>query len=156
MAKRSARVSVYKRQKKGAKERLKVKNAGLSKALEEFRAEKDKWKVKAENLTKEVYSPVILIYCFSRKCSSLTQKINLRCRAQHLLTCTKATTAFNSHMVSMDLPTDVRTLTWFVVQQCIEASCVFLGQGVFGKCYLTQLGPTKVCVKVYRACCYIF
>ena len=52
MAKRSARVSVYKRQKrgnKGAKERLKVKNAGLSKALEEFRA---KWKVKAENLTK--------------------------------------------------------------------------------------------------------
>ena len=48
-------MSVYKSKKrgnKGAKERLKVKNAGLSKALEEFRAEKDKWKVKAENLTK--------------------------------------------------------------------------------------------------------
>ena len=55
MAKRSTRTSIYKnkmRGNKGAKERLKVKNAGLSKALEEFRAEKDKWKVKAENLTK--------------------------------------------------------------------------------------------------------
>ena len=28
---------------------------------------------------------------------------------------------------------------------------VYLGKGVFGKCYLTQLGPTKVCVKVYYA-----
>ena len=81
----------------------------------------------------------------------MTQKINQQCRAQHLLTCTKATTAFSSHMVSMDIPADVRALSWFVVQQCIETSCVFLGKGVFGKCYRTELGPTKVCFKVYQA-----
>ena len=37
------------------------------------------------------------------------------------------------------------------MKSCIEASHVFIGKGVFGKCYLTQLGPIKVCVKVYHA-----
>jgi len=37
------------------------------------------------------------------------------------------------------------------MKSCIKASHVFLGSGVFGKCYLTQLGPMKVCVKVYNA-----
>lgn len=37
------------------------------------------------------------------------------------------------------------------MKSSISASHVFLGKGVFGKCYLTQLGSVKVCVKVYNA-----
>ena len=55
MVKNNTRTSTYrskKRQNKGAKEKLKVKNASLANTLEEFHADRDMWKLKAKSLTK--------------------------------------------------------------------------------------------------------
>lgn len=54
-------------------------------------------------------------------------------------------------MVSTDLPADVRRLPWSVIQSCTKVLRILLGKGAFGKCYLTQLGPMQVCVKVYHS-----
>ena len=57
MVKKKARTSVYKSHKRrdkgvsGSKKRLQAKNSGLITMFEEFRADRDKWKVEAEKLT---------------------------------------------------------------------------------------------------------
>ena len=92
------------------------------------------------------------LFCllFARKCSLLTRKLDHIGGHTDSRTCTKATTTFAPHTTPTNLPADMRIFPWCIMKSSIKTSHVFLGKGVFGKCYLTQLGPMKVCVKVYH------
>jgi len=71
---------------------------------------------------------------------------------EDLKTCTKGTTL---HVHRSQLPTfvpsQVREINWPDLKKGLGENHVFLGRGVFGKCYLASIGPMKACVKVYNA-----
>ena len=64
------------------------------------------------------------------------------------VTCTRGTTACTRE-ITMTLPTQVRKITWLSKWSNDEKAC--LGKGVFGKCYLVQIGPISACLKVFRS-----
>ena len=65
-------------------------------------------------------------------------------------TCTRGTTAYTGvREITMTLPTQVRRITW--LPSWINDKKVCLGKGVFGKCYLIQIGPVNACLKVFRS-----
>lgn len=88
---------------------------------------------------------------FGRKCDELKCQLQLS-RNDHVtklldnVTCTKGTTVCN-RQVTKTLPTQVRKLTW----SSISGLKVCVGKGVFGKCYLVQIGPINACLKVFRS-----
>lgn len=63
-------------------------------------------------------------------------------------TCTRGTTACTRE-ISVTLPTQVRKIAWLSIWLNDGKAC--LGKGVFGKCYLVQIGPVSACLKVFRS-----
>lgn len=68
-----------------------------------------------------------------------------------LVTCTKATSAITSRGVhNLRLPPNVRQASSAEIKHaCKEHELI--GKGTFANCYVTQVGPMKVCVKVLSA-----
>ena len=62
------------------------------------------------------------------------------------VTCTKATTVC-TRQVTVTLPPQVRKLTW----SSVSGGKVYVGKGIFGKCYFVQIGPINACLKVFRS-----
>ena len=85
------------------------------------------------------------------KCDKLKCQLQLS-RNDHVMklldnvTCTKGTTACNCQ-VTGTLPTQVRKLPW----SSLGGLKVCVGKGVFGKCYLVEIGPINACLKVFRS-----
>ena len=88
---------------------------------------------------------------FTRKNDKLRYQLQLP-RNDHVTkplgtaTCTRGTTACTREIV-MTLPTQVRKITW--QSNWLNDEKVCLGKGVFGKCYLVQIGPVSACLKVF-------
>ena len=90
-------------------------------------------------------------------CSLVRRCDKLKCQLQssrndHVIklldnvTCTKGTTACN-RQVTGTLPTQVRKLPW----SSLSGLKVCVGKGVFGKCYLVEIGPINACLKIFRS-----
>lgn len=81
----------------------------------------------------------------------MQQKFQTQLEEQEYKTCTKGTTVHihKSHLPTC-VPSQVRKISWFDLKNGFGKNRVFLGRGVFGKCYLGSIGPMKACVKVYH------
>ena len=83
-----------------------------------------------------------------RECSLLKTEAK-RVRTQ--VTCTKATSAITSRgMHNLRLPPNIRQASSAEIKHaCKEHELI--GKGTFANCYVTQVGPMKVCVKILSA-----